>query len=118
MKSLKALFDMNNLWHKPNNLIFASSRNPSKSFSQSWYRHHLKRLCVRVGLNPNLYSGHSGRAGGATDLLNQNVPYAYIKLLGRWKSDIALIYYRDKAATRRAVSVAFSSIATSTLPAL
>ena len=115
MKSLRTLFNRNNLWHKPDSLIFASSRNPSKPFSQSWYRHHLKRLCIRVGLNPNLYSGHSGRAGGATDLFNQNVPYTYIKLLGRWKSDIALIYYRDKAAIRRAVNIAFSNIASSIL---
>jgi len=115
VKHMKQLFDMADLWTKPKSIIFQSSRNSNSAFSCAWFRDNLKVLCSKLGLNPDSFSGHSGRAGGATDLFNMNVPYVYIKLWGRWKSDTALIYYRDKVAAKLSVATAFASLASSLL---
>jgi hypothetical protein len=58
-------------------------------------------------LDSSLYSGHSFRAGGATDLFTSRVPYNIIKKFGRWKSDAALKYYRDDMDVATTVSYAF-----------
>lgn len=115
VKYMKELFDKADLWTNPRALLFQSSRNPSSPYSTSWFRDILKGLCSKLGLNPDLFSGHSGRAGGATDLFNMNVPYVYIKLWGRWKSDAALTYYRDRVAAKLSIANAFASLASSLL---
>ena len=56
------------------------------------------------------YSGHSLRAGGATDLFVARVPYYIIKKMGRWKSDAAMLYYRDDEDIRDAVTEAFTNL--------
>lgn len=58
-----------------------------------------------------MYSGHSLRAGGATDLFASRVPYGIIKRLGRWKGESFLIYYRDEADVNQAVFAAFDALA-------
>lgn len=63
-----------------------------------------------IGLNPELYSGHSLRAGGATDLFVAKVPYPIIKKAGRWKSDAALLYYRDEEDVAQVVTKAFEML--------
>ena len=111
MASMKRLFDSRNLWSKPNCLIFPSFINANTSISKPWFRLRLKSLCSKAGLNSRLYSGHSLRSGGATDLFNAGVDFHFIKLLGRWKSDTALIYYRDRVGMRNAAFKGFSKIA-------
>jgi hypothetical protein len=81
----------------------------------SWLRRAIKRGVSRVGLDPQRYSGHSLRAGGATDLFVARVPYFIIKEMGRWTTDAALIYYRADYDVRRAVKRAFSKVAKSCL---
>jgi len=46
----------------------------------------VKRLCKDIGLNPNEYSGHSLRAGLATEAKRKGVTDQYIMTHGRWKS--------------------------------
>jgi hypothetical protein len=58
-------------------------------------------------LDPRQYSGHSFRAGGATDLFTARVPYNIIKKFGRWKSDAAMKYYRDELDISNSVASAF-----------
>ena len=79
--------------------------------SLDWLRQRIKRFALRIGLDPKNYSGHSLRAGGATDLFVARVPYFIIKRMGRWKSDAAMIYYRADDDVRRAVKKAFSQMA-------
>lgn len=67
----------------------------------------LNKVVVGLGFNPSMYSGHSLRAGGATDLFIIGVPYPKIKLYGRWKSDAALVYYREDIEVSRSVANAF-----------
>ena len=47
----------------------------------------IKKLAKSMGLDPNLYSSHSIRIGGATVLLNAGCHPLIIKLLGRWLSN-------------------------------
>jgi len=111
VRALEKLLDKLDIWNCPDALVFPSPIDSSSTISDSWYRKHLKRLVASIGLDPSLYSGHSGRAGGATDLFNSNVAYSFIKLFGRWKSDVVLGYYREKSGMHSAIKSAFSYIA-------
>jgi integrase len=41
------------------------------------------------------FSGHSFRAGGATDLFDGGAPSRIVQLCGRWRSEAYLLYIRD-----------------------
>ena len=114
VKKMKAYFKLAKFSNK-SNLLFPSKYSKSKIISESYIRNKIKFLCSKIGLDSSRFSGHSLRAGGATDLFNENVDYNFIKLLGRWKSDTALIYYRDKVGLVRAVNLAFKKLAHSLL---
>ncbi len=106
-----------NLFGKPQQYIFPRylhghrKTGPCFDFrqtaSKSWFRRMLNKVVVGLGFNPSMYSGHSLRAGGATDLFIIGVPYPKIKLYGRWKSDAALVYYREDIEVSRSVANAF-----------
>ena len=119
-KLLYKWFDTYNLWNQPeafiipfieprrgknkNKIIFDFNRNGSIEW---WRKRSIPHLVQLVGLDPSQYSGHSLRAGGATDLFTARVPYNIIKKYGRWKSDAALKYYRDDLDVANSVSLAF-----------
>jgi integrase len=86
---------MNNLDQNPGALLFPSLRSSKSSVSHSWFRKALKHAVTDLGLDPSKFSGHSLRAGGATDLFVARTPYAIIQKMGRWKSNCFLIYFRD-----------------------
>jgi len=67
---------------------------------QGAWRGLIKEIAKALDLDPALYSGHSFRAGWATDMFNSGVPYYAIKKVGRWESDAALLYYRDDEGAR------------------
>jgi integrase len=87
------------------------ARSKSPCLSHAWLRRRIKLAVSRLGLDHALYSCHSLRAGGATDLFAARVPYPMIKRMGRWKSDVCLIYYRDMHDVHRAVFSGFRSLA-------
>ena len=103
-----------NLWQQPTSFLFPSFKNKKLDWNccrpTSQLRYAIKRAVRLIGLNPDFYSGHSLRAGGATDLFRANVSYANIKKFGRWKSDAALIYYRDEDAVAEAAALGFASL--------
>ena len=118
-KLLYKWFQVYNLWNKPDtfiipfiehrrgnnkDVIFNFARNGSIEW---WRKKSIPYLVSLVGLSPKEYSGHSFRAGGATDLFTARVPYNIIKKYGRWKSDAALKYYRDELDVANAVALAF-----------
>jgi hypothetical protein len=74
----------------------------------------VKRAAEMLGLDKEDYSGHSLRAGGATDLFIARTPYYVIKKMGRWLSDSAMIYYRHEEDVAIAVHRAFRRVADST----
>jgi hypothetical protein len=110
-------FDQQDLWGKGSSHVFAASRSRNKfdfkkTASGTWFRGRIKREVDKVGLDPHYYSGHSFRAGGATDLFVARVPYPIIKKKGRWLSDVAMVYYRDDDDIEEAVGEAFKRIST------
>ena len=78
--------------------------------SASSLRLLVKAVVVTAGLDPSMFSGHSLRAGGATDLFASRVPYYTIKKMGRWRSETALIYFRSVDDVARTVARAFDKI--------
>ena len=74
----------------------------------------IKRAVAMLGLAKEDYSGHSLRAGGATDLFVARTPYYVIKKMGRWLTDSAMIYYRHEEDVAVAVHRAFRRVADST----
>lgn len=57
------------------------------------------------------FSGHSFRAGGATDLWDAGCPSEYIKRHGRWKSECFYIYIRtDPVAVATEVASYFAAL--------
>lgn len=57
-------------------------------------RDMVKSLMAAIGLDPRHFGAHSLRIGGATAALASGVPPALIRLMGRWSSDVYLIYCR------------------------
>ena len=84
------------------------TRKERGTVSESWLRLSIKRMVVMNGGKPEQYSGHSLRAGGATDLFVARTPYYLIKKAGRWKSDAAMLYYRCDEDVCKAVAAAFT----------
>ena len=108
---MRKWFDMNSLWDKHEHHLFPTTDSRgrldfSDTLSASTFRRRLKRRVQAAGLDPAFYSGHSLRAGGATDLFLARVPYYLIKKMGRWKSDTAIMYHRDDEDMEKAVFVA------------
>jgi hypothetical protein len=106
------------LWNFPNKYVLPRITAKPKSklevecnfdqpMSRPRWRRALARFFTKAGYSSNQYSGHSFRAGGATDLFSLGVPYPTIKKMGRWKSDAALQYYREANQVASAVAKSF-----------
>ncbi len=83
----------------------------TKGTTTDRFRKYIKGAVKLVGLNPVDYSGHSPRAGGATDLLNKEVPVATVQKFGRWRTNCVLVYYRDEERIASRVGAAFGEAA-------
>ena len=88
-----------------------SKANRAGSGELATIRSRIKKVAVFLGLNIADYSGHSLRAGDASDLFYKRVPCYLIKKMGRWKSDAALLYYRSDEDVYEAVRKAFKELA-------
>ncbi|KAE9386407.1 hypothetical protein BT96DRAFT_839276, partial [Gymnopus androsaceus JB14] len=55
-----------------------------KRCNKAWARHNVPRM-----------TGHCFRIGGTTYYLTQGIAPDIVKMLGRWKSDAFLKYWRD-----------------------
>ena len=116
---MKKWFEAKGVWNesKADAFLFPGRKRGGRSFeygatiSPSWLRSRIKKVAVYLGLNIADYSGHSLRAGGATDLFIKRVPYYHIKKIGRWKSDAALLYYRSDEDVYEVVQRAFGKLA-------
>jgi hypothetical protein len=86
--------------------------NCRKSVCTDNFRKMLKRAVASIGLEPSTFSGHSCRAGGATDAFNAGVAYATVKKFGRWRSDTVLLYYRDEEEVVSRIMDAFGRLST------
>lgn len=95
-------------------------RNSSSSYTVTWGAKHdkqshfvpeLRRILSAAGFTTTTeFSGHSFRAGGATDLFNGGCSPEFIKRHGRWKSDCFYIYIRtDPVQVATAVASHFAA---------
>jgi len=115
VKLMRRWYTQLDLWNHPERILFPgrvgkTGWHDSKTISQSWVRQQIKGLARGAGLDESKYSGHSLRAGGATDLFVARVPYFLIKKMGRWKSDAAMLYYRCDEDVSNAVGDAFERL--------
>ncbi len=80
---------------KPHYPFFLHSPSSSEPMSDSEFIYRLKSLVCRTlpGANPQSYSGHSFRRGGATAMHLANVPEATIQAHGRWTSLVFRQYF-------------------------
>jgi integrase len=113
---LREWFTKLDLWDSPDAFVFPawSARkkcfNRTRSVTTDKLRKYVKSLVSKAGYDPKEFSGHSLRAGGATDLFTSGMSYTAIKKYGRWKSDAALLYYRDELHVQAQVCEAFKGI--------
>ena len=73
-----------------------------KRLSKVLFVKSFRRLLSLAGLPSMEFSGHSFRAGGATDLYYGHCRPHMLQLQGRWKSDTFWIYVRDRPNIRQA----------------
>ena len=55
----------------------------------------LKRMILKIGLQPNLYNIHLLRIGMASQMMKQGISVETIKKIGRWKSNAMFAYLCD-----------------------
>jgi hypothetical protein len=116
-KYLLAWFNSQHLHGRGDAFVFPevlrSGRGGERAFnfhrpaSKKWSLGVVRHMAQCLGADPRCFSMHSFRAGGATDLFILGVTYAKIKTYGRWKSDAALVYYREEVEVSAAVAAAF-----------
>lgn len=64
------------------------------SVSYAYFSSALKSLLKFIGLNPEVYKGHSFRIGAATSAAAKGVHLSVIQQMGRWKSNAFKNYIR------------------------
>ena len=70
----------------------------------TWFVKQVKSLVKQMGLDPNAVAGHSFRRGGAAFAHHCQVPDAFIKLQGDWRSNAYLAYIIIPIGDRVAVT--------------
>lgn len=60
-----------------------------------------KRIALRLGLQPAIFSGHSTRVGSAQEMIERNIDSSKVMLSGRWKSMAMLVRYGKKISAKR-----------------
>lgn len=110
---------MNGYSEKPEAYVFPAIIrgviDHSRPMSGDFIRNLIKLSVSGLGLDPSRYSGHSLRAGGATDLFASRIPFWIIKKMGRWSSDAALKYYRSDEDVVASVRQAFQRVSLSAM---
>ena len=77
----------------PKNLICSwESKGQSRILTYAKFQVILKNLVSRLGKDPNNYSSHSFRRGGASLAFLSKVPSELIKFHGDWSSDCYMQY--------------------------
>ena len=100
VKAMRRYLTMNALTDRPDALLY-----PEYATTR-WLGDQIKRLATLSGDDPNHFTPHGLRAGGATDLVEGGVEYPVLKAAGRWKSDACLVYFRSEAVVSAVVAKA------------
>lgn len=95
--------DKHGLWSKSEAYILpkVNGRNDMVDFTAQYtiskFRYQLKKYFIIHEQSVSKYTGHSFRAGAATDLFSAGVSIQDVQKIGRWKSMCVLIYYRAES---------------------
>lgn len=120
--SLSGFSTLRAYWHRmrfntatnPHSPLFPAADLLSHLPKQAWVN-YIHGLLARLDIDPSLYSGHSFRSGGATDLWTAGARPRAIQLHGRWLSDAFWLHIRDNpTATGLEISHAFSRLSSLT----
>lgn len=105
-----------NLWDKPNYYLLPSVNGKTGKLNflrpegLEKFRYRVKKYFSQANAGSG-FTGHSFRAGSATDLFANGVPVHEVQKMGRWKSLAVLVYYREEAVeVARKAAKAFASI--------
>lgn len=92
--------------------LFPSFSDTGRAITPEEFKIAVRDLLAQAGYPAGLYSGHSFRSGGATDLFHAGCRIEAIKFQGRWRSDAFTIYIRDNGPLRaKEVFAAFADTA-------
>ena len=69
----------------------AFTYHKGKFVNYAMFTSRLKKVLGKAGLNPDLFSGHSFRRGGASFLFSAGASQLMVQILGGWSS---LVYTR------------------------
>lgn len=114
---LRMWFDRMNLWDKPQCSLWTGVKKIENVFVHCpfegvsgklvWVEFMRSKLDL-IGLPALAFTGHSLRAGGATDLFILGMVLTNVMKYGRWKSpEECLVYYRDEFVISEEVSKLF-----------
>jgi hypothetical protein len=91
-------------------IVDAGKRFSLKQCSYSVLHNACKDIIVEVGLDPNLYSTHSAKRGGASAAAAAGLSSAEITALGRWRSaKTGVLYVHGTRSFRRSLCERFST---------
>ena len=105
VKALKTM--ISSIPAHPQSPAFIDTHN--KPIYYSDFNNFTKFIINKIGLDPQNFSTHSFRRGGATHAFSKNVPSELIKLHKDWKSDAYLIYLEYSFSQRISISKQMSS---------
>lgn len=98
-------FRLNNL--APSDFLFSVKTSNTSSPRPLTYRNFtsfLSKVIALLDLDPQSFSPHSFRRGGASFAFECNVPAELIKFQGDWRSDAYLVYLEMSSTQKRARS--------------
>ena len=91
----------------------AFTYGPNKFIGYDLFTRRLKQLLLSSGLNPELYSGHSFRRGGASFLFSVGASQLMVQVLGDWSSMVYTRYLflsaEDRMAAQHLIAQAINS---------
>lgn len=80
-----------------------------KPITRQWFLKRTKHFLSKAGYNPDSFSGHSFRRGGAQTAFDSGLPLEEIQRIGRWKTpDVARRYFGFTVHKLRALSASMA----------
>ena len=88
---------------------FHNKAGQLKCLTYNMLRNQIKKWVREIGMDPNKYTPHSLRRGGASHAYDSGMTIDYIKRLGNWASDAYLDYIKVNAEHRVNAAVKFAA---------
>jgi hypothetical protein len=90
VRALQQLFQL--FPSTPDHPLFSRLLGP---FDRQYFISKIKEMLLSAGIPTNGFSGHSIRKGAAVSARRNGISVSDIKLMGRWKSDAAMVYINE-----------------------